>query len=383
MANMLDYLEEVRDTSMAELPFNEVDALLFCQLTYWPFLGVISAQGTRKALGEAIQDPALWQSPAQKHAAVHDLDYGLLEKMGKSRRFGGVLLSDCVDSARNGEDVQFSALAWHFGEESTLVTFRGTEPTLKSWQESATMSYLPVAKSQEMAAIYLAERGDHFNEKLYLGGHSKGGNLALYAAVQAQESLRRRLQFIYNMDGPGFNESVRLDAPLRALNPRIRTYVPQSSLVGMLLCHEEPAVVIKSRAVAIFQHATYSWQVEDHHLVRLGELSPMGQFHRRVMKRWLSALSAEEKAEFIDNVAAILQGSDEEVGFLQRMTRARSVLQTMDPEEQEILKKTLVAFKDAFFEGDEAQKEVGRRIAGMFQNLKKVIQKPLHRDSLR
>ncbi len=209
-----------------------------------------------------------------------------------------------------------AALLWHFvgripllNDGSAFVAFRGTDSTMTGWKEDFNMSFQETVPAQLAAMEYADEFGRHWDCPTRFCGHSKGGNLAVYAASKCAPLLRRRIFGVYNNDGPGFHHSMMEDSNYLTLVPRIHTYVPQSSVVGMLLEHEEPYVVVKSAQLGLLQHDPYSWMVLGGDFVREQEVTAESKFVDQAMKAWLADMTIDQRNAFVDTVFELMQSS--------------------------------------------------------------------------
>ena len=172
------------------------------------------------------------------------------------------------------------------------------------------MAFLTPVPSQEAALAYTMEVSGLIRGQLLLGGHSKGGNLAVYASMQSPKRLQNRICAIYSHDGPGFRDNIFSSEGYLRIRERIRKTLPQSSLVGMLLEHQENFEVVESAAVGIVQHNPYSWIVRDGAFVKLDTLTSGADYLNRTLADWLGLLSNEQRAQFVDTLYSIISGSD-------------------------------------------------------------------------
>jgi hypothetical protein len=141
---------------------------------------------------------------------------------------------------------------------------------------------------------------------LRISGHSKGGNLAVFSAVKAEESIRNRIREVFNHDGPGFTDYVMLDPAYKELAPRIRTIIPQSSVIGMLLEHEEPYTIIRSKQIGLLQHDPYSWDLLGPDFIPVEQITANSRFLDQTIKTWLAGMTMEERNEIVDTVYDLL-----------------------------------------------------------------------------
>lgn len=207
------------------------------------------------------------------------------------------------------------------------------------------MSFLPVVPSQSLAVRYLDRMAAVFPQELCLGGHSKGGNLAVYAAASASPEIRKRICRVYNNDGPGFSRAF-LDSPgFISIRDRVRTIVPQTSIVGMLLEHECAYTVVKSTQSGIFQHDGFSWEVLGTGFVPLADRTSESKIVDRTLKNWLSTVSAEEREKFVETLYDILSSTRAETLSDIRADKdaLSKILKSITPEQRSVLQKTLRA----------------------------------------
>lgn len=164
------------------------------------------------------------------------------------------------------------------------------------------MSFMDMVPAQRDAGIYLCQVAEQFSEKLRVGGHSKGGNLAVFASAMCPKDVQERIVAVYNHDGPGFREGMLRREGYRTILPRVQTFVPQSSVIGMLLEHEEGYTVVQSSQKGIMQHDPYSWEIIGKDFVRLEELSEESRLLDKTVKAWLNDLTEEQREKFVDTV---------------------------------------------------------------------------------
>lgn len=191
-------------------------------------------------------------------------------------------------------------------EDTRYIAFRGTDDTIVGWREDFNMGLMANVPSQLEAVEYVEQTALEGNHRLILGGHSKGGNLAVYAAFRCDKTIRDRIIQVYNNDGPGFQKEI-LDSPeYQAMLPRIRTIVPESSIVGMLLGHEEEYDIVKSSQKGIMQHDAGTWEVKRNNFVYLDSVSNASRFLDRSLKEWVESLDEERRQIFVDSLFAVL-----------------------------------------------------------------------------
>ena len=308
MATILDYLDWRGDITFDERPFNEVDNLLLAELSYLDFGGIVpEAFDACIPLHEAMAAFTKRSPHADMGVLVPDKIPGLGQKMAASARFRGGMLSGYVCRLDEQTETQFSALCAALPDGSVYVAFRGTDDTIVGWKEDFNMGFLPIVPAQRMAADYLRAAAAAWPQRpLRVGGHSKGGNLAVYSAVWCGEAVQDQLLAVYNNDGPGFHTSLLALPEHRRIAARILTILPESSVVGMLLEHEETYQVVKSSQVGLMQHDGFSWQVLGTQFVHLSGLTEGGKIMDDTLRRFVCGLSQEQRIAFIDALFEVL-----------------------------------------------------------------------------
>lgn len=311
MANILDYVDWRGDLPLDSSPFNEVDALIFAELSFLDFTAIVPPPELGR--GVRVRDAAaeFFRRSEGKEVAmgvlVPDRIPDLLCRMANSVRYGEMYLSAFEALTDLSLEQQFAALTVELGDGSVCVAFRGTDDTLVGWKEDLNLSFLERIPSQEQALSYLLRVGKQYkHEKLRVTGHSKGGNLAVYAAVNAGEELQKRILGIYNNDGPGFLSDMHEKKEYLRLTARIVTIVPQSSVVGKLLEHDRNMQVVYSTASGVMQHDGFSWEVLGTRFVRLEDFSREGKMLDGTIDRWADSLSPEQRETFADAIYEIL-----------------------------------------------------------------------------
>ena len=258
MANMFDYLTWRGDLTLSQSPFQDVDSLILSTLAYVFFDGILS-ESMEETVTIAQAAELYFARPQEVWKSRVEEDWELLKHLAESERFSKMELCGYVNKLDFAAEKQFSALTILTGDGMAFVAFRGTDSSSVGWKEDFNMSFMDTVPSQQEAGIYLCRAAEYFSGKLRVGGHSKGGNLAVFAAAMCPEKVQERIVAVYNHDGPGFREGMLQREGYRAMLPRVQTFVPQSSVIGMLLEHEEEYVVIRSSQKGIMQHDPYSF----------------------------------------------------------------------------------------------------------------------------
>ena len=256
--NVFDYLSWRGDLTFLQAPFSEVDNLLISLLSYVDLNGIFPDQEDRKdglPLKE-ISDRFFFLHSAKELKNDHSLLRKMpqvLKAMGASPRFRDLRLFHYCDQFDKSRLLQFAALELRLPDGTSFLSFRGTDDSLAGWEESFRMSTGTV-EAGRAATAYTVCAAARTEGKLLLGGHSKGGNLAIYAAATVPEDVRSRIAAVYSNDGPGFLPDFLARPAMQELSGRITTIIPRDSVVGMLMTPASEPIRVKSSARGLLQH---------------------------------------------------------------------------------------------------------------------------------
>ncbi len=305
--NMLDYLDWRGDITFEERPFNEVDNLIFSTLAYVEMENLVSYDDkkapTIKELSQAYQESGYDQS----HMVI--VPKHLLLKAAASQRFRNVRVKWYINKIDVQEQLQFSAVTFSFAKNQTYIAFRGTDNTLVGWREDCNLSYLPSTPGQREAVEYLNRAAKLTDDTLIVGGHSKGGNLAVYASAFCDFAIQGRIIQIYSNDGPGFNNAVLNSPEYLSVLFKTTHIITDSSIVGLLLSSKAKKEIIKSSASGFEQHNPYTWNVKGTAFEKAEDLSQASVFMNDTIEKWISELTDENKKLLINSVFDSLESS--------------------------------------------------------------------------
>ena len=309
MANILDYLDWRGDLPVTADGWNDIDALVLATCCYNDFPDA-AVPGARWSLGEMLPSlPAL--TPARQDNQYAVAKRSLLGAMASTRRFGQMLFHDFVNVVDEAKSMQFSAVTVDAPDGSSLVAFRGTDSTLVGWKEDFMMAFETPVPAQAAALEYLERVAAATTGPLRVAGHSKGGNLAVYAAMNASEAVQKRVEAVYSFDGPGLDEASLHSEGYARVSGRIRSFVPQASIVGMLLAYHPQYTVVKSTALGgIGQHDTLTWQVKGARFVAVDQLDRGSEVIDQTLHEWLRQCAPEQRRVFVNTLFDILQSTD-------------------------------------------------------------------------
>ena len=333
MADMFEYLSWRGDLLFADVPLNSVDALIFSSLVYCDFAGIVPDDGQHPVPLYVAADAFLSLPDPESKVRVKN-DLRLLRAAADAPRFRDVRLSFYRSILIPEAETQFAAMVFGLPDGTYFLAFRGTDYSLTGWKEDFNMAFSDSVPAQRAAAAYTEEFAADHPVLLRLGGHSKGGNLAVYAAAKASENVRRRILSIYNLDGPGFTENFLEEPGYLAIVPKIRTIVPESSIIGILLEHEGDYTVISSRQVGLLQHEPYSWEIMGGDFIRVKQMSGHTQFVDRTIKNWIRDMTKEERSAYVDALFGLLSaGGAGTVQDLLHPKNIRSFFSTLKADE--------------------------------------------------
>ena len=299
MKNMLDYIKEFGHLSFEERAFSEIDALVLTELEYLPLEKVVPSDEngenfvTVKEIAEYMQEhkqELFDENPMMITQERHEVSQVIADAPRfQSLKFFGVVSVWDKDTTK-----QFAAVTVEVEPSVRLVVFRGTDETLIGWKEDFLMTYSPLVAAQTDAKEYLAKQASLFDGDLMVSGHSKGGNLAIYAAATQEEDVQLRIVDIFCFDSPGLYRSVLETKGYQNIVPLAMRYIPQDSLVGLMLESEVPYVIVKSNARGAMQHSAMTWGIEDGQFIKMEKLTKNSQLNDQTFKKWTESVSDEE-----------------------------------------------------------------------------------------
>ena len=374
MGTVYDYLTWRGDLTFRAAPFCEVDSLILSMFSYLDMQDIVPAPDEEGDITVwAASKAFLERNPDIKKAKMGILIpkdiIKMMRAMRSTKRFGTLKMSGFVNIIDPETELQFSAVTFLLNDGTAVVTYRGTDDTLVGWKEDMNMCFLPVVPAQLKAVEYLNTVAEKHNGKLILTGHSKGGNLAVYAAVHADAAIRERITAVYSNDGPGFGKNILDDPDYVEMRPRINNLVPQSSVVGMLLEHDENYTVVKSRQKAgLLQHNGLSWEILGNSFVHLKDVTPDSRKLDRTVNQWIRDMTPEQREEFAEAVYQLfsVDGAQTLTDLVAARKKWFSHTKNLDPKVHETIQKMLselIGFnkiskiKDVFRRGADKNKE--------------------------
>jgi Protein of unknown function (DUF2974) len=349
VGNIIDYARE-EQRSFEELPFNEVDALILAQLAYEDIPRLVPALDdernmygtfrgrmhhfpmdrhnlrqsakallrapfsaiTLKQMDEVLHGGADSACQHQVHA-VNFTDpaimHSFVRTVAANPRFSGLRVGAFAERFDTDEQTQTAALTFLLPDGTLVLSFRGTDDSLVGWKEDFNMAFQYPVPAQRMAADYICAVAKLWPGDMILTGHSKGGNSAVYAAMNAPAKIRKRIAAVYSLDGPGFPEHVVTSEPYLSTVSKVHKIVPDSSIIGMVLETPEPCVVVKADCEGLMQHFAFAWQVDGDAFVRVDDIAPSSHEFNSSFNRWMTGLSREEREHAVDALFQVVHAS--------------------------------------------------------------------------
>lgn len=306
-----DYLEWRGDITLDKSPFNEVDAAILARFSYEPFEGIVSEK-IRESITIKEVCAKLLNAPELNDHIVSDMDIDFIRQISVTRRFGDMKLSGFINDTDENRQIQFSACIFDIDDEETYyIAFRGTDNTIIGWKEDFNMGYAFPVPAQVRALKYFEKVASTLHDGSFIiGGHSKGGNLSVYAATYCNECFNDSILAVYNFDGPGFTQKVQDINEFHEIESRIHTFVPEFSIVGMLLEHIVDYDVIPSTAMGIMQHELLTWGTSATEFIKKERIAKGSTFIDQTVRDWVHNLDDEQCARFVDTVFDFMMQGD-------------------------------------------------------------------------
>lgn len=314
MTNMMDYLDWRGDLSFGASAFNEVDNLLLAQLVYVEFDGIVPEPEEKGIVLLEEASRIFWERHTEEEilarVSMTKSAPFVMRRMAETRRFRNAILSNYVNDISDEEQSQFSVVCVALEDGSLYVAFSGTDNTIVGWRENFNMGFLSETPGQLKAVAYLNRVVRPEHGVVRVGGHSKGGNLSVYAAVKCEPWIQEKIVRVYSNDGPGFNRKMVESLEYQRMLPKIRTILPESSFVGMLLEHQETFEIVRSSQSGIQQHDAMSWEVLGKAFVYVEKVAKESILLDETMKTWLYQLTEKEREEIVDTIFSMLEEAE-------------------------------------------------------------------------
>ena len=357
MGNIMDYISWRGDLSFEQAQFNEVDNLILACFSYVNLDGISAVTkqkgiGLKKLTKEFMKLHTMKELEADK-SFIRLAPFMMME-MAKSVRFGKCVVRNYVNDIVTEAEQQFAAMEIVLEDGTSYVSFRGTDDTIIGWKEDFNLS-TGVVPAQKRAIEYLQKISEHTDGMLRVGGHSKGGNLAIYGSVMCKSAHEKILE-IYSNDGPGFSREFQELPEMKEMMPKIIRIIPEYSIIGTLLEHEKEPVIVASSSKGLLQHDGFSWEVQGPALVRRDSLNKMALRFIEILHKWIDGMDTEQKRLLIEDLFATLQASGYEnlsevqSGGLKSLAAMVKRVEKFAPESRGMMQELLTAICGGWLE---------------------------------
>lgn len=301
METIFDYIEKNGDKSFIDKDLNVIDALALSGIAYLPFCDAEDRCNIHFDILKDMLRGFIKSDLLIKQCVLPKQDVKFAKKLYKAKRYSNLRVYEYIDLVSERKEEQFSALTFLLDNGDLFISFCGTDITLIGWKENLNMSFTPETNVQKSAAEYVERLAYKFpSSKIILGGHSKGGNLAMYAGSFVPENVQDRIIEIYNFDGPGFLEEVIQKDGYQRIRPRIKTIIPRSSIVGMILEQSDTYTAIYSKGIGIIeQHNFYNWKIDGDDFLKAKEISRMSLASHFALRSVLLKMDMDEREKFV------------------------------------------------------------------------------------
>lgn len=311
MANIIDYVEKYGKYTFTEQPLNEVDSLVLCQMVYLNYEKFVPGL-EEGSIPVSIQ--SIYAHP-KRDKILDDYWYrennkALFTAAAQSVRFGSLKMNYYVNIVNEENETQFSAMTYILDDRNVYIAYRGTDANIVGWKEDFNLAFSKPVHSQYLSVEYMNKVVGRIAGGFYTGGHSKGGNLATYAAMNCSREIRERLIYVYNNDGPGFRPEIREQGNFQEIEGRMKKFIPRSSGVGILLESHGNYEVVESKSIGMLQHNAYNWKVEETSFIRAKNMRSTKMLMDDALNEWILSLSEEELHAFIDTLYDIISASE-------------------------------------------------------------------------
>ncbi len=300
MSDLFDYVKWRGDLSFLESPVNEVDSLIFCAFSYLSLEKIIKYQ-------EFISIKDLYEryKKVEGETIFKKNQNHLFQVLSESKRFKDITVTRYFNVVDEKEEMQIAGMTFVLPNDTLFVAFKGTDSTLTGWKENFNLSYMEIIPAEKKAVEYLNEILASTKKKVYVGGHSKGGNLAMYASLFCDSN--DKIIRTYNHDGPGFRKEIVDTEMYQKRKDKIITFIPKASIVGNILNQDTKTYIIKSKQLGLLQHDLYSWLVVGNHFVYTKELSEEAKKMSQMLNEAIEKIPEKEKEEVISFVYDLLE----------------------------------------------------------------------------
>lgn len=306
MANINDYILWRGDIPITyKFPFNEIDSMILARFSYLIFHKIKMGQK------ETIESISKKMKNFDNEEFLYNGDKELITNLGQSKRFKDMIVTDYIKTNDKESEKQFGAITIHISDKELYISYIGTDSTIHGWKEDLNMAFMDNVPCQISGKEYAEQiLNKYHDKKIRIGGHSKGGNVAIYSAITIPKEMQKRIIKVYNYDGPGFNKKIIDEYGSNKIIDKIETYIPQDSIIGRILNHKEKMTIVFSNEKAIWQHDIYSWQVLRDDIVKAEKNTNISENIDKTLTDWLETTTNEQRKIFIDAIFELFYSTE-------------------------------------------------------------------------
>lgn len=345
MANIIDYLHWRGDISFECSTLNEIDNLILANLSYIHFEDIAKCNFSNGTKLSTLIDKFLKKNIKKTKMFRVKEDILFLQTLRKSNRFKDLKIYGILNIIDHKKEAQFSAITIEISESLYYVSYGGTDWSITGWKEDLNLSYIKEVPAQKYAKDYINNVIKFLKGKIYIGGHSKGGNLSIYAAMKCDK--QDRIMNIFNNDGPGLSEITDIKKYNKIKNKIIKI-VPQDSVIGMFFDNNEKLTIIKSDTIGILQHELYTWQLLGPSFIIAKSLSSTSKILRKSLKSWLNKMNIKEREIFVSTIYKLFGKG--KITYVYDLTKIKNIIDNfqsfinLTDEERDLISKYLFEF---------------------------------------
>lgn len=327
---------------------NDVDSLALCQLSYLKFDGLVpDVRENRRSvtLEELAEDPGCEGLFADTR--FEKQNRALFEGLLSGRRFRKMRLNCHINMVEKEWETQFAAVTFLLEDGTMYLAYRGTDETIVGWKEDFNMAFLSPVPGQSYSVKYLNMVRGKLRRPFYIGGHSKGGNLAVYAAMNCAPGVQEQIVKIYCLDGPGFRPEVLEKCGYERIADKVVKILPHSSLIGMLFERDTRYRVVESRTLGLAQHDPFTWLVENGKFCTVDDVEAGRRRMDNALNEWLLSLDEQQLRTFVDTLYQVISASQAEdlieftADWKKSMNGIAGALKEVDEQTVRILKEII------------------------------------------
>lgn len=387
MANIEDYIKWRGDLSFDQSPFCRVDALILCQISYLNFDRLLpdydfSAEMKLSELAEIFENSRDFKKRSETGLLINRKTAPFFLQAARTRRFENIRVTGYVSKTDLTIEEQFAAASYKLTDGTNFICFRGTDDSIVGWKEDFNLATETEVPAQKDAVEYLEKAAKNLKGKIRIGGHSKGGNLAMYASAIIDKKIGERILCIYNNDGPGFYEARVKSPEFVRIADKVESCYPQFSIVGMLFQHIGKQIFVESDEIGVMQHDPFSWHIMGNDFIILENNDYGSKFFHDTFNEWISKLEPARREIFVDTVFKIIESTDAktntelELNFARNSVKVLKAINKLDPEMRKICKETVIEFfKAGHSQLTKADKVIKQKLEESSAQTKNILKK--------